>query len=436
MPKPFRTLVACFDGTWNDSHSNTNVGRLYAQVADVSTGCASQRKFYDAGVGTRNLEKIRGGAFGFGLDRNIRMGYAWLASVYESRGPGAPAAAVVEGRRANGDLLATAPHSSGAQFLEGSDIYLFGFSRGAFTARSLGGMINYLGLPRIDPGESNVDDPKLAGLPLVEEAWELYSTRPTPEERKAKDARVAPHDAKVQAFREKNRYPVRLHFLGVWDTVGSLGIPRVFDKDWLPRSSTRFQFHDTTLGECIRNAFHACAIDEHRLPFSATLWTGPKKPAIEDVEQRWFPGSHADVGGGYDEDLLHEPPLAWLSQMAAAHGLEFLNDRGPQPPAVAVPPAAFELDGTECLSPVHDSYAEFMRGAYRIVRSVPGMGGRVYRRMLVAADGINQTIDPTAFRKWQLDREYRPPNLGQAGRADVTFNLAGAESYGAVRAGG
>jgi uncharacterized protein (DUF2235 family) len=82
--------------------------------------------------------------------------------------------------------------------------------------------------------------------------------------------------------------PLRIHFMGVWDTVGALGIPRIFDKDWIPRFSSKYQFHDTALCEGIRNAFHAVAIDEQRLPYKATLWT-EKQVLNEQVEQRWFP---------------------------------------------------------------------------------------------------------------------------------------------------
>ena len=149
------------------------------------------------------------------------------------------------------------------------------------------------------------------------------------------------------------------------------------------------------------------------------------------MEQRWFPGAHADVGGGYEDDLLPDPPLAWLANKAAERSLQFVNDSGEVDPAtkapltsVAKPPAAFNLDGREYLSPVHDSYAEFMGGVYRFLRSFPGAGGRVFRRMLVDQDGIGQTIDPTALQKLDADSAYRPPNLAQAGRVDVTFAKA------------
>jgi uncharacterized protein (DUF2235 family) len=471
MPSPHKSLVLCFDGTWNNLKSNTNVARIYSEIADVSTGTSNQRKFYDEGVGTRWYDRLRGGAFGYGLDENIRLGYAWLASVYEAdpadvtvgptRDVSADPPRVVPlvptastQRKPNGDLPDTTTHSSGRAFLVGSDIYLLGFSRGAFTARSLGGMVNYLGVPVIDP----VPDQKGAALadhPVVKKAWELYSARPTHDQRDAVAkgkasqsdvARITQHDKDVADFRRASRFPVRLHFLGVWDTVGALGIPKMFDYDWIPRFSSQYQFHDTSLCECVRNAFHALAIDEQRLPYKATLWTSAPLTA-ESCEQRWFPGAHADVGGGYEDDLLPAPPLEWLAKRAAACGLEFVNDRriaqanGVISDSIAQAPARFDLDGTEYLSPVHDSYAEFMGGTYRVLRSVPGMGGRVFRRMLVQSDGINQQVDETAFAKWRADTEYRPPNLGQAGRTDVTFNVARDDDAGArfgdpVRAGG
>ncbi len=107
-----------------------------------------------------------------------------------------------------------------------------------------------------------------------------------------------------------------------------------------------------------------------------------------------------------------------------------MNDRndadatGTLRPYIARAPARFDLDGTEFRAPVRDSYAEFLLGTYRVLRSVPFIGGgRTYRRMLVDSDGLVQTVDPTAFAKWQLDPGYRPPNLGQAGRSDFGASL-------------
>jgi uncharacterized protein (DUF2235 family) len=440
MPAPYTSLVLCFDGTWNNLKSNTNVSRLYSEVADASTGFSKQRKFYDEGVGTQWYDRISGGATGAGLDKNIRLGYAWLATNFETDRDTIydPSMFTQDPtRKSNGDVLSAPKHSSGVDFLTGSDLYLIGFSRGAFTARSLGGLINYLGIPRIDPAKLADPDKSLAEQQVIVDAWALYQTRPGPDDRDAVTMGTASddlkqkckdHDDAVARYRASasTRYPVRIHFIGVWDTVGALGIPRVA---WLPKPKT-YQFHDTKLGEAIRNAYHGMAIDEHRQEYKATLWTDNGLKSVENIQQRWFPGAHADVGGGYEDDLLPAKPLLWMAQSAARCGLEFVDDRGAlltasgAPAAVAVAPAAYDLIGTEYMSPVHDSYAEFLGGFYKSVQFVPGAPGRVYRRMLVAIDGMAQEIDETAFQKWKSDPEYRPPNLGQAGRQDVTYAMA------------
>ncbi|MEO8627879.1 MAG: DUF2235 domain-containing protein [Betaproteobacteria bacterium] len=410
-------MVLCFDGTWNTDRSNTNVSRLFRKIADNQNGCGAQRRFYDEGVGTKWGERFRGGVLGMGLDRNIRDGYAWLATQYP---------------------LAAEMNVDAQNFVQGPNIYLFGFSRGAFTARSLGGLINCVGIPRLETMPNPKPDAPLRDHPVIQKAWDLYAKRPMPTDRKkfnenSADAalrkQIADYDNSIDLFRKNNAiYPVRIHFIGVWDTVGALGIPRVLD--WIPRPSNQYVFHDTRLGGNVRFAYHAAAIDEHRAPYSVALWTDKQK-TTEDVEQRWFPGAHADVGGGYDDDLLPDPPLAWIAQKAADKGLHFVNDRGlvdEQTGAVlssvARPPAAFDLDGKEYLSPVHDSYAEFAGGTYRMVRGLPGAGGRVYRRMLVEADGIDQTLDASAQKKMDCDPSYRPPNLSQAGRVDVSFTIS------------
>jgi len=413
-----RRLVLCFDGTWNTDRSNTNVTRLYRKIADNQSGCGEQCRFYDEGVGTQWGERFRGGVLGMGLDRNIRDGYAWLATQFPSKAD---------------------PKLDAQGFVDGPLLYLLGFSRGAFTARSLGGLINYVGIPRLDTMRAEKADAPLRDHPAVRKAWDLYAQRPSADERKqmqenkadaALRKRINEYDAQIDRFRKENAiYPVRIHFLGVWDTVGALGIPRVLDYSWIPRPSDTYRFHDTSLCRNVRFAYHAVAIDEQRAPYCVTLWTG-RQETNEEVEQRWFPGAHADVGGGYEDDLLPDPPLAWIAAKAAECGLHFVNDRqepdetGKVPASVPHSPAAFDLDGKEYLSPVHDSYAEFARGLYRVLRSLPGAGGRVYRRMLVDADGINQTLDATALKKLDADPGYRPPNLAQAGRVDVSFTRA------------
>jgi hypothetical protein len=198
----------------------------------------------------------------------------------------------------------------------------------------------------------------------------------------------------------------------VWDTVGALGIPRFRAPIPLP-VGTDCRFHDTRLGRVIETAYHAVAIDEQRRDCDAILWTAPSgRLWAREVEQRWFPGAHANVGGGYAGDLLCDPPLLWMAQKAAAQGLIFNDNAG----CVAGAPAAFALDGSEYLSPVRDSYAEFLGGLYRIASPVID-GGRHIRTMMVAAEGVNQTVDPTAWMKWDADSGYRPVNLARCGRA-------------------
>ena len=154
-------LVVCFDGTWNTAEDQTNVSRLFAAIADRDAGCRGQLKFYDEGVGTVVGERVRGGTLGRGLDRNILEGYCWLVNNYHPKGD----AWKEESRH-------------GEDPVEGPDeLFLFGFSRGAFTARSLGGMINRCGVLRKDlfreRGRRRLITPD---DPLVQEAWTLYRT--------------------------------------------------------------------------------------------------------------------------------------------------------------------------------------------------------------------------------------------------------------------
>src|SRR5262249_39840724 len=140
------------------------------------------------------------------------------------------------------------------------------------------------------------------------EAYELYRTR---------DA--SPDSIRAQNFREKHKSRIiEIIFLGVWDTVGALGIPvESFDEF----NKEQFEFHDTELSGIVRNAFHALATDEHRQPYAATLWD-PKKKLDQVVEQRWFLGAHADVGGGYKDRQLSDITLNWMQLRAQACGLE------------------------------------------------------------------------------------------------------------------
>lgn len=387
--KTVQRLVLCFDGTWNTPEDETNVSRIYAAIADAHGGCADQLKFYDAGVGTTVGSKVAGGLFGQGLDRNILEGYAWLINQFVPAG---------------GPIVETA---DGQAFDGGPRIFLFGFSRGAFTARSLAGLLNRCGLPRTEHFGTL---PATPDHPLVREAWELYRRAPEP----GRETRLSEPWA---PFRATHCWTVKVAFLGVWDTVGALGIPMLRTAA-LPVLRGRYEFHDVRLGRIVERAFQAVAIDEQREDFEVSLWDGRHAAAGTVVEQRWFPGAHSNVGGGYEDDTLPDAPLHWIAERALDAGLEFNDDfmaTRPGGGCQARLPVSFELRGDEHLAPIRDSYAEFAFGLYRPARIVKGRG-RYERPMLVT--GLHETVDVTAHKRWAADASYRPRNFAEAGRQE------------------
>jgi uncharacterized protein (DUF2235 family) len=263
MPK---RLVVCFDGTWNNADSDgaeTNVALMARAIhATVDTGGISQSVLYLRGVGSAGLtaQRIVDGATGLGVDENIRSGYMFLAQNY----------------------------------LPGDMIYLFGFSRGAFTARSLAGLIGSCGLL------------KRQRLSDLGKAWRYY-----------KEEKVRSPEAFVARYDTQAHLDVEIMFMGVWDTVGALGIPsNVFSFI----NQKEYGFHNTTPSKITRHAFHAMAIDESRDEFVPTLWTGDV-PANCEIQQVWFAGAHSDVGGGYTDRALADIPLVWMAKKAEKCGL-------------------------------------------------------------------------------------------------------------------
>ncbi|MBS1529713.1 MAG: DUF2235 domain-containing protein, partial [Bacteroidetes bacterium] len=229
-------------------------------------------KYYDEGKGAEGTwwSKLIDGATGNGIDQSIKVIYEFIIWNYEP----------------------------------GDELYLFGFSRGAYIARSLAGLIRNCGILK------NND------LGLIDEAYAIYRDR--------KNRTYRPDGALSKQFREKYSHPVqRIKFIGAWDTVGELGIPaRGFQ--WYNK---RYQFHDTRLSSLVENGYHALAIDEHRNNFKPTLWTKSNKVAAGEVlqvmEQQWFAGSHSNIGGGYPDVGLSDIALEWMIEKAAKHGLGF-----------------------------------------------------------------------------------------------------------------
>jgi uncharacterized protein (DUF2235 family) len=283
-----KRIVFCSDGTWDSPASHTNVYKLF-KLLQVS---ADQMPFYDDGVGANlgPIQKFLGGAFGDGLFQKIKEAYTKISQVYEA----------------------------------GDQLYLFGFSRGAYTARSLAGMISACGLPT-----ANFTDA------LVETAFQAYRN-------KGDRARLL---ATLGTFQMS---AAKITMVGVWETVGALGIPSVLGLV----DPLKYGFLDTSLNSNILNAYHAVSIDEKRSEFPATLWTSAPAPG-QTIEQAWFSGVHSDVGGGEPSDgagtaSLSDIPLAWMINRARKLGLQFTPETASTYP--------FPVDPKYALDKIHTSW--------------------------------------------------------------------------------
>ncbi len=257
-----KRIVICSDGTWQTPNQDniTHVLEMARAVLPTAPDGTAQVVFYDWGVGTESwINRLVGGVSGKGIDKNIRDCYRFLAHNYE----------------------------------DGDEIYLFGFSRGAYTVRSLAGLIRNCGiLTKAEAGR----------LP---EAYAMYRRH---------DA--GPNSEVAKTFRSRNSREAMVRFIGVWDTVGALGIPlRGLSK----LTAHRYEFHDVELSRYVQHASHALAIDERRGPFRPSLWQAkPKEGQI--VEQVWFAGVHSDVGGSLDP-ALGMPSFDWMKERASSAGL-------------------------------------------------------------------------------------------------------------------
>jgi uncharacterized protein (DUF2235 family) len=314
-----------------------------------------QLLYYDVG-----LAGARGGGWGEGLGINVLDAYNWLVERYEWN----------------------------------DDIFIFGFSRGAYTARSLAGFITMCGL--IKPG----------GALGANQLYDRYRREDLQDRTIFKLRKDMKDLSPEEGWMIKYSRAVPVKVVGVWDTVGALGIPV---GHFSGISTSTLGFFQTGLRRPIKYGFHAVAIDEHRPKFEPTLWTvrgnhGEPRPyprTIDKVEQRWFVGAHANVGGGYYTDLLAQIPLRWMMKKASGCGLVFRNP--------------LEIDEHEPLGQYGDSFKEFLGGWYSLLNS------KLYRPIegppKVTPEGIhytvNETIDASVFDRYRADPSYRPPNLEQ-----------------------
>jgi uncharacterized protein (DUF2235 family) len=345
-----KRLIVCCDGTWNSADQEreglpcpTNVVRLAYRVAkrDQAT---PQIIYYDQGVGTGNvLDRYSGGALGEGLEDNIHDAYRFLVANYEPD----------------------------------DELFFFGFSRGAFTARSIVGMVRKCGIL------------SRSAVKQYRAARELYRDDTHPDHPAAVKFRT---DYSVCGAAD-----ITVKFIGVWDTVGALGIPlRGL------RSLTRrdHQFHDTQLSGTVEFAYHALAIDEHRAPFEPTLWTYHPKPG-QTVEQIWFCGAHSDVGGGYAEAGLSDLSLGWMLDRALNAGLKL--DRA----AITAYPLR--------MNPIADLHNS-KTGLYRVTAGIDrpiGLEAPTPTATAAVArlPDPTQAVHPSARERWDKIPEYRPAAL-------------------------
>jgi uncharacterized protein (DUF2235 family) len=277
-----KRLVVCCDGTWQKLSQPypTNVVKTASCVLPRDGDGAAQIVFYDQGVGTDQsfaprTASVFGGAFGQGLEENICEAYRFIIFNYEP----------------------------------GDDIFVFGFSRGAYTARSLCGLIDCVGILR------------RAECLRANEAFRFYVAN--------RDGGQANALARFAAYtHDRASAPQPIAFLGVWDTVGARGIP-----DSLPGSrffNRQYDFHSVSLTDSVRSARHAVAIDERRKAFPACVWDNvgaPNAPAAgagdaaQPCQQLWFVGDHGNVGGGVEGDGLSNISLVWVLEGSSDAGL-------------------------------------------------------------------------------------------------------------------
>jgi uncharacterized protein (DUF2235 family) len=271
--QPMKRLIICADGTWNvrDQVDKTTGRRRPTNVTKVARAIVSradvdQVVIYHDGVGTgRGLDKFTGGAFGDGIEINIRELYRSILYNY----------------------------------CAGDELFFFGFSRGAFTARSLVGFLNAVGL--LTKGDDY----------WVPELYDCY------------EQGKRPGSPEWNAMLRKIENPILpcpdIKFVGVWDTVGALGAPgflgQIFNKN-------KYAYHDVGLNTHVQNAFHALATDEHRKPFAPSVWDRPVG-WNGHLEQAWFSGVHCNVGGSETPDGLANQALHWMVEKAEGLGLVF-----------------------------------------------------------------------------------------------------------------
>lgn len=390
-----RIAIFC-DGTWNNrdkTEHDTNVARLREAVSPVDPHGTPQIATYFAGVGrgagnrkvSQLIDKFGGAAFGWGLNRDLKLAFRYIAKHYEP----------------------------------GDEIMLFGFSRGAYTARTLGGLIRAVGIPakdqkhRINAAIDRYRNRSDATHPASESSFRFRLGFAPGVNTGEKELQWRLRHGHAQGKR------VYINYLGVWDTVGSLGVPNLLGAV-AKIVNRKYQFHDTKLSRSTRAGRHAVAIDDPVLVYKPTLWTNlsllnqghEKGPADQPYQQRWFPGEHGTIGGSRAERQLSDLTLHWIAQGAVEAGLALDFNKLPPVPDPASQPhrASFGAGGGGVLAaiPFH------REGPDRIAwLSEPAID------RLRDGDHTNAPYDPAPLRLLRkalapvIGRPYRAPRYPQ-----------------------
>ena len=343
-----KRLVVCCDGTWNTPDQTdrgvvrpTNVVKLAGWVLPQDRNGIVQRIHYDQGVGTGDfIDRVFGGAFGVGLSHNVRQAYEFVAQNYEP----------------------------------GDDVFLFGFSRGAYTVRRTVGMIRKCHLL-----PAMADD--RARQAAIDEGYQVYLQRESEGEGGA-------DSAAAKSFRSRHGCrATAIRCLGVWDTVGAYGIGGVLGD--LGSRFSKSRFHDRRLSSIVQNAFQAVAIDETRRLFQPNLFEqGPGGAQNGQVlEQSWFAGVHSNIGGGYEDTGLSDVALHWMAMRAERCGL------------VLDPKWRDHIDPDE-----FGELRESRRGFYRLM-------GKSVRKIGAGKKSFEQAHNTALDRMAGDPAGYAPPNL-------------------------
>ena len=378
-----KNIILCSDGTGNTAVKDrgTNVFKLYEAI-DLDPKL-NQKVFYDDGVGTESFKllKLLGGAFGLGLSRNVRQLYASLARVYQ-------------------------PDDA---------IYLFGFSRGAFTVRTLGGFISYCGILNARQHCSN--DAEL--MKLVDGAYKAYRRR-----YKTLLANIWRHVFRgatrrkygfTEAAEFRQRYAHQhphgdtpIHFIGVWDTVSAVGFPIIGVTNFMNRLY-RVSFPDNKLGSNVSNAFQALSIDDKRRTFHPEMWdeVNDGEGKNKKIHQVWFAGVHANVGGGYPKQGISLVALDWMMDNAEDKGLHF----------IATARARIRLHAN-----VNDKLYDSRSGIAVYYRYAPRNIYELSQKFHIKTPLIHNTV---LHRSLDVTDGYAPGNLPKTGH----FVATGQEGY-------